>query len=119
MECSFTKDKIKKRKKYLDGFISYKNDKIILKDENNKTILTTTSYKINEDDYIETSMYLIYLDKVNLLFNNSNDNLINNSNNNLINNSNLLFNNSNNNVINNSNNNIKRSNEEILKLFKN
>ncbi|ORD96217.1 hypothetical protein HERIO_1844 [Hepatospora eriocheir] len=111
MECSFTKDKIKKRKKYLDGFISYKNDKIILKDENNKTILTTTSYKINEDDYIETSMYLIYLDKLNLLFNNSNNNLINNSSNNLINNSNLL--------INNSYNNIKRSNEEILKLFKN
>ena len=57
-ECVYTNQKIKKIKKWMDGFVDLNNRKVTLYTEDKK-ILTTDIVLVHEDDMLETRQYLI------------------------------------------------------------
>lgn len=63
LNCIYTKDKIKKKKKWLDGFITKGISTIRLYDEDKVEIMKST-FKLLEDSNIDALSYLIYLDDV-------------------------------------------------------
>ena len=66
--CVYTKDKIKKKKKWIDGFIEKKGINIVLFTED-KEVISRSSYKILEDSTIEASIYLIVPENFEEFFN--------------------------------------------------
>lgn len=64
-ECTYTTQKTKKNKKWCDGFVDKVGSLIKLYNEN-KVVISTSSYKINEEELIETPNYLIYVDDIEL-----------------------------------------------------
>lgn len=63
LECTYTKDKIKKAKSWKDGYIILRDNKIHLFDEERKKIYCSTYKYISEE--ISLPMYLIYCEKIN------------------------------------------------------
>lgn len=68
--CTYTKDKQKKRKKWIDGFIVKNDKRITLYNEEKVSIYSTVSYKVQDDDIIDTQMYLIETSFLESLMNN-------------------------------------------------
>lgn len=67
--CTYTSQKTKKKnKKWLDGFVVANSKKIVIHDESKKAIYSA-AYKI-VDDEIDTPMYLVYMDNLDVLFSN-------------------------------------------------
>lgn len=60
-ECTYTSQKNKKSKKWIDGFVAMNGKRITIHDDARKAVYATVSYKI-EDGTIETPMYLVYTD---------------------------------------------------------
>lgn len=61
--CTYTKDpKIKKKKKYLDGFVSSKNMKVTLYDSNKKILFTSSKYAITDDETLNIGLYTVIVD---------------------------------------------------------
>lgn len=61
LKCVYTTDKVKKKKKWFDGFLDRRGSSIVLYNEEMK-ILTTSKFKLLEDDSIEASIYLVFPD---------------------------------------------------------
>jgi len=64
--CTYTSQKTKKSKKWLDGFVTANSKKIVIHSESKKAIYSG-AYKI-VDDEIDTPMYLVYMDNLDVLF---------------------------------------------------
>ncbi|KAI4291867.1 hypothetical protein PAPHI01_1141 [Pancytospora philotis] len=62
-ECTYTNQKHKKAKKWIDGFVQISGKSIVLYDEQRKRLYTTVSYK-REDSEIDTPVYIIYSDEL-------------------------------------------------------
>lgn len=60
--CVYTTDKIKKSKKWIDGFVEKKGKGLILYDEDKRIVSTQSYFTKREDLNIETGGYLIYID---------------------------------------------------------
>lgn len=68
-ECVYTDQKKKKLKKWSDGFIEKKDQKLIIYKDNKTFIYSTQSYTI-EDDMIDTPLFIIqssFTDRLNHL----------------------------------------------------
>ena len=65
-ECTYTTQKTKKSKKWIDGYVAVKDKRLVIYDESRKAIHSTTSYRI-EDDLIDTPTYLVYTDSLDLV----------------------------------------------------
>ncbi|KAI5152760.1 hypothetical protein ENBRE01_2985 [Enteropsectra breve] len=61
--CTYTAQKNKKKKKWIDGFVGYKNNRITVYDEDRKSIYNTVSFK-EDDGIIETPLYLVCPDSM-------------------------------------------------------
>lgn len=96
LECTYTKDKLKKSKSWKDGYLKVQNNKIHLFDEDRKKIYTA-SFKFLSEEMVLPG-YLIYCERIGVGVLNVDDelgsgtNLLNNGTN-LSNNNTLLTNN--------------------------
>lgn len=62
LECTYTKDKLKKSKSWKDGYVILRDNKIHLYDDERKKIYCSTYKYISEE--IELPAYLIYCEKI-------------------------------------------------------
>ena len=67
-ECTYSKDPpIKKRKKFLDGFVESKGDKVYLFDEDKKSVYSSSKYFIDEDECFRMGIYTIVIENFEFL----------------------------------------------------
>lgn len=60
LECVFTTQKTKKKKKWEDGFIEKVGRGIVLYNEEKKKIFKGERYKKTEEDYLDFGQYFVY-----------------------------------------------------------
>lgn len=65
--CTYTSQKTKKSKKWLDGFITVSNRKVVIHNESRKVVYSSASYSV-VDDTVDTPAYLVYTDDLGALF---------------------------------------------------
>lgn len=72
--CTYSKDpKIKKKKKYLDGFVKAKDMTVTLFDENKKVLYKTKKYAITDDETLNMGFFTVIIDDFMFLQNNEPD----------------------------------------------
>lgn len=62
--CVYTTQKHKKTKKWIDGYVARKGKGLALYSEEKKVIHTTGAFNVREDENLETSAYLIYVEEL-------------------------------------------------------
>ncbi len=72
--CIYTKQKVKKIKKWIDGYVLFKRFGLRLYNDEQEFLYNSENYQII-DDYIDTPMYLIYLDNLQEVIKQSNENM--------------------------------------------
>lgn len=68
VECTYSKQLNKKRKKWLDGHVSIRSNQVVLYDDTKTRIYSTVSYKIEEDEIL-LPHFVIRVDSVEPLMN--------------------------------------------------